>query len=191
MTKKIYLASRSPRRRELLKQIGVDFEIIEIEINEQWHGEEQPRLYVQRMALEKARAAKNKIMDNSGFIVLAADTSVVLDDKVLGKAENELQAREMLMQLSGRRHYVYTAIAVATASHEQVMLNPSNVNFKVLSETEIMDYCKTGEPIGKAGGYAVQGKAAAFIERLEGSYSGVMGLPLFETAQLLHKYNQY
>lgn len=187
----IYLASKSPRRQQLLRQIGVDFEVIEIVIDEHWRGEEQPHLYVQRMALEKARAAKNKIVNNSGVIVLAADTSVVLDDKVLGKAENELQAREMLMQLSGRRHYVYTAIAIATESNEQVMLNSSNVSFKVLSEPEIVNYCKTGEPTGKAGGYAIQGKAAAFIERLEGSYSGVMGLPLFETARLLHKYNQY
>ena len=186
----IYLASKSPRRRELLKQIRINFEIIEIEINEHWDGEEQPHLYVQRMALEKAHAAKNIIMDNSGFIILAADTSVVLDNKVLGKAENELQAREMLLQLSGRRHYVYSAIAVATESYEQVVLNSSNVNFRVLSESEITEYCKTGEPIGKAGGYAIQGNAAVFIERIEGSYSGIMGLPLYETARLLFKYNQ-
>lgn len=191
LTKKIYLASKSPRRRELLKQIDIDFENVEIEIDEHWHSEELPHLYVQRMALEKARMAKNRLNNNSNFIVLAADTAVVLDDKVLGKAENETLARDMLMQLSGRRHYVYTAIAVVTQSDEQVILNTSNVSFKVLSETEIKDYCNTGEPVGKAGGYAIQGKAATFIERLEGSYSGVMGLPLYETARLLHKYNQH
>jgi septum formation protein len=185
---KIYLASKSPRRHELLNQICIDFEAVEIEIDEYWHSEELPHLYVQRMALEKAQVAKNKIVENSDFIVLAADTAVVLDDKVIGKAENGPQAREMLMQLSGRRHYVYTAVASVTAADERIKLNTSNVNFKVLSESEIINYCKTGEPIGKAGGYAVQGMAAAFIERLEGSYSGIMGLPLFETAQLLHIY---
>jgi septum formation protein len=187
LTKKIYLASRSPRRRQLLQQIGVEFEIIDINIDESWRKEEQPRQYVQRMALEKAQAAKSKISDRSEYIVLAADTTVVLDNNVLGKAENEMQAREMLQLLSGRKHYVHTAVAKVTGSNEQVLLNTNAVCFKILSESEIMDYCKTGEPIGKAGGYAIQGKAAIFIERLEGSYSGVMGLPLFETGQLLNR----
>ena len=133
----IYLASRSPRRCELLKQIGVKFEVIEISIDEHWHGEEQPHHYVQRMAMEKARAAKNKIPDNSNPVILAADTSVVLDGRVLGKAKNIKQAREMLTQLSGRRHIVYTAVAIATKAGEQVMLNTSNVNFRVLPESEI------------------------------------------------------
>lgn len=184
----VFLASRSPRRRELLKQIGIEFEVIEITIDEYWHEDEQPHHYVQRMALEKARAAKNMIHQNSGWIILAADTSVVLDNKVLGKAEDNLQAGEMLRLLSGRRHCVYSAVAIATINDEEVMLSTSNINFRLLSEPEITDYCNTGEPIGKAGAYAIQGRAAAFIERLEGSYSGVVGLPVYETARLLKKY---
>lgn len=184
----IFLASGSPRRRELLKQIGVEFEVIEISIDEHWYEDEQPHLYVQRMALEKARAAKNMVPQNSGWIILAADTSVVLDNKVLGKAEDKLQAGEMLKLLSGRRHYVYSAVAIATINNEEIALSTSTVNFRLLSEPEITDYCDTGEPVGKAGAYAIQGRAAAFVERMEGSYSGVVGLPIYETARLLQKY---
>ena len=119
---------------------------------------------------------------------MAADTSVVLDNKVLGKAEDKLQAGEMLKLLSGRRHYVYSAVAIATINNEEIALSTSTVNFRLLSEPEITDYCDTGEPVGKAGAYAIQGRAAAFVERMEGSYSGVVGLPIYETARLLQKY---
>ena len=179
---KIYLASTSPRRKQLLEQIGIDFETIDIDIDETWDGREPAKTYVKRIALEKARAAKSKIQNN--LPVLAADTSVVLDNLILGKAENKEDAINMLEQLSGRTHHVYTAVALITET-EQVCLNISHVSFRPLSKSDILEYCETEEPLGKAGAYAIQGKAAAFIERLEGSYSGVMGLPLYELAKML------
>lgn len=179
---KIYLASRSPRRRELLDQIGVEFEIIDIDIDESWDGKEKPENYVQRIALEKARAG-NAFSDED-FPVLAADTAVVLDEHILGKAENKKDAIAMLKKLSGKTHTVLSAVSLIH-KHEKCLLNISTVTFKKLSQSEIADYCETDEPIGKAGGYAIQGRAAVFIKHLEGSYSGVMGLPLFETQKLL------
>jgi septum formation protein len=181
----IFLASRSPRRHQLLQQIGIDFEVIDVVIDEHWDGNELPRLHVERLALEKAQAGKNKINITGPCAILGADTAVVLDNLVLGKAENREQAILMLTQLSGRMHHVYSSVALITEFRDQVQTNVSRVCFRPLSREEIECYCGTEEPIGKAGGYAIQGCAAAFIERLEGSYSGVMGLPLFETANLL------
>ncbi len=181
----LYLASQSPRRQQLLKQIGVAFEIVDVDINEDWDGSEHPRAHVERLALEKARAGKAKINADAGCAVLGADTAVVLDDVVLGKAENREQAIAMLTQLSGRMHHVFSSVALVTESRELVATSVSRVCFRPLSSVEIESYCGTDEPIDKAGGYAIQGRAAAFIERLEGSYSGVMGLPLYETANLL------
>ncbi|GJM04900.1 MAG: Maf-like protein [marine bacterium B5-7] len=180
---KIYLASRSPRRRELLDQIGVEFQIIDIDIDESWDGKEKPENYVQRIALEKARAG-NAFSDED-FPVLAADTAVILEGQILGKAENREDAAIMLKKLSGKTHTVLSAVSLIH-KHEKCLLNISNVTFKKLSQSEITNYCETDEPIGKAGGYAIQGTAAVFIKHLEGSYSGVMGLPLFETQKLLH-----
>ncbi len=182
---KLYLASKSPRRQQLLQQIGLQFEIVGVDIDEHWDNKEHPRIYVERVALEKAQAAKAKINTNQPFAILGADTSVVLDDVVLGKAENIEQATSMLRQLSGRMHYVYSAVAVVSNSEEKIKTSISRVYFKPLSQEEIESYCKTGEPIGKAGSYAIQGRAAEFVARLEGSYSGVMGLPLYETSELL------
>lgn len=179
---KIYLASRSPRRQELLNQIDVEFEIVDIDIDESWDGHEKPESYVLRIALEKARAG-NAFSDED-YPVLAADTAVVLDGQILGKAENKEDARSMLKQLSGKTHTVLCAVSLIH-KQEKTLLNTSSVTFKKLTQKEIDDYCETDEPVGKAGGYAIQGKAAIFIKRLEGSYSGVMGLPLFETQQLL------
>jgi len=179
---KINLASTSPRRKQLLQQIGVDFELVNIEIDETWDGHEPAKVHVKRMALEKARAAKLKVRNN--FPVLAADTCVVLDNVILGKAETKKEAIDMLEQLSGRTHHVYTAVALITET-EQVCLNINHVSFRPLSETEILQYCEMEESLGKAGAYAIQGKAAAYIERLEGSYSGVMGLPLYEVTEML------
>ena len=184
---KIYLASKSPRRQQLLQQISVEFEIIDTDINEHWDGKELPRTYVERVALEKAQAAKSKINTGQPFVIIGADTSVVLDDVVLGKAENNEQAMIMLTQLSGRMHYVYSSVAVVSNSSEKIKTSISRVYFKTLGKPEIEIYCKTGEPIGKAGGYAIQGRAAAFVERLDGSYTGVMGLPLYETTELLYQ----
>lgn len=185
---KIYLSSKSPRRQQLLQQIGLQFEIIDIDINEHWDGREHPRAYVERVALEKALAGKAKINTDQSFVIIGADTSVVLDDVVLGKAGNDEQATAMLTQLSGRLHYVYSSVAIVSNPDEKIRTSISRVYFKPLSKSEIKSYCKTGEPIGKAGGYAIQGHAAAFIERLDGSYSGVMGLPLYETTELLNQF---
>ena len=179
---KINLASTSPRRHQLLEQVGIDFEQVNVEIDETWDGHESAKAYVKRMALEKARAAKASIQNN--LPVLAADTCVVLDNVILGKAGTRQDASKMLGELSGRTHHVYTAVALITDT-EQVRLNINHVSFRPLSETDILQYCETGEPLGKAGAYAIQGKAATFIERMEGSYSGVMGLPLYEVAEML------
>ena len=179
---KIYLASKSPLRQLLLKQINIDFELVDINIDESWDGVEPAKKYVKRMALEKAQNAKETV--NKQQPILAADTVVVLDDEVLGKAKTKDEARIMLGMLSGRTHHVYSAIALIT-DMEQVQLSASRVSFRPLTSAEIDDYCETEEPLGKAGAYAIQGKAAAFIERLEGSYSSVMGLPLYETSELL------
>lgn len=184
---KIYLASKSPRRQQLLKQIGMDFEIIDADVDEHWNGSENPRAYVERLALEKAQTGKSKINTPEPFVVIGADTSVVLDDIVLGKAENTDQAIHMLKQLSGRLHYVYSSVALVAHEHEMVKTSVSRVSFKHLTDAEIKKYCNTGESLGKAGGYAIQGLAAIFVEKLEGSYSGIMGLPLYETSALLNK----
>lgn len=179
---KINLASTSPRRKQILEQIGIDFDLINIEIDETWDGQEPAKVHVKRMALEKAHAAKSKIQNN--LPILAADTCIVLDNVILGKAETKREAINMLEQLSGRIHHVYTAVALI-AETEQVCLNINHVSFRPLSESDILQYCETEEPLGKAGAYAIQGKAAIFIERLEGSYSGVMGLPIYEVAEML------
>ena len=180
---KINLASTSPRRKQLLEQVGIDFELVNIEIDETWDAHEPAKVHVKRMALEKGLAAKSKIQNN--LPILAADTCVVLDSVILGKAETKEDAIQMLEELSGRTHHVYTAVALITET-EQICLNINHVSFRPLSKNDIQAYCNTEEPLGKAGAYAIQGKAAAFIERLEGSYSGVMGLPLYEVAEMLN-----
>jgi len=182
---KLYLASKSSRRHKLLKQIGVEFEIIDVDVDETWNKKEIARDYVTRLALEKARSGKEKINDD--VIVLGADTAVVLDDIILGKADNINEATHMLRSLSGRTHHVYSAIALINNREEKTDISISRVCFKPLTDDEIEIYCASEEPLGKTGAYAIQGNAAKFIERLDGSYSGVMGLPLFETWQLIQK----
>lgn len=181
---KIYLASRSPRRQALLQQIGIEYEVIDVGIDESWDKKELPKDHVKRLALEKARAGLGRI--KPGGPVLGADTAVVLDDLILGKAMTKDEAIYMLQKLSGRTHEVFSAVAIIH-SKEHCLLNISKVSFRPLSKTEIESYCNSGEPVGKAGGYAIQGQAAAFISYLEGSYSGVMGLPLYETRLLLEQ----
>jgi septum formation protein len=181
----IYLASKSPRRQALLRQIGVEFQVVPVSIDERWDGREPARVFVPRLALDKARAARGLLAGDDPPTVLGADTEVVLDDAILGKPADERAAVEMLLQLSGRTHHVYSAVALLSAGGEDVKLSVSRVSFRALSEAECRAYVATGEPLDKAGAYAVQGLAAAFIERLEGSYSGVMGLPLYETAEML------
>jgi septum formation protein len=182
----IYLASRSPRRRQLLDQIGVAHAAIDIEADETWDGTEPALTHVVRLALAKARLGWERIKDSRPMPVLGADTAVVLDDQILGKVEQDHEAVAMLRRLSGRSHHVYTGIALVDCQgRDHSAVSVSRVCFSPLSIEEIRSYCDTGEPLGKAGAYAIQGRAAAFIERLEGSYSGVMGLPLYETAGLL------
>ncbi len=182
----IFLASRSERRQQLLKQINIEFELIDIEVDETYYSPELPDKYVIRMAKEKAEVGKAQV--NKQDIIIAADTSVVLDNKVLGKAETEEQALGMLKQLSGRKHEVLTAVCIFQNTLK-IALSRSNVLFRSLNNFEIENYISSKEPIGKAGGYAIQGLAAKFIHSIEGSYSGIMGLPLYETTELLNEIN--
>lgn len=178
----LYLASKSSRRRELLQQLDVVFETLAVDIEEIWDGRESAAEYVSRLARQKARAGQ-ALVDNDGRI-LAADTEVVLDNQILGKPQNTDDAVDMLMSLSARTHEVYTAVALLHET-EQIAVSINRVSFKKLTAAQCRAYCDTGEPCDKAGGYAIQGQAAAFVDRLEGSYSSVMGLPLRETAELL------
>jgi len=176
------LASASPRRRELLAQIGVAHVVAGADIDESVQPGEHPADYVLRMARSKALAVRER---SAGLPVLAADTTVVIDDSICGKPHDEAEGVAMLERLSGRTHQVLTAVALAAADTVAVRLSASAVRFRPLARAECVAYWRSGEPRDKAGGYAVQGYAAVFIERLTGSYSGVMGLPLYETAQLL------
>ncbi|MEN8204875.1 MAG: Maf family protein [Pseudomonadota bacterium] len=181
---RLYLASQSPRRAELLQQIGVGFDVLSVEVDETMAASETAETCVLRLALEKARAGWFTLGPARQRPVLGADTIVIAADTAMGKPANRQQAIEMLMTLSGRTHQVITAVALA-GEHEIVRSQCSRVTFRTLTRQECEAYWETGEPRDKAGAYAIQGLAAMFITRLEGSYSGVMGLPLYETAELL------
>jgi septum formation protein len=183
MSGKIFLASSSPRRRELLLQIGVDHEVIRVDVDETPHPGEAPSEYVIRLALEKARAGR-KLSPDLQIPVLAADTAVVVEGKILGKPADHSDALRMLQLLSGRRHKVLTGVAII-GSEERSRLSVSRVSFRTISPAEAEKYWQSGEPADKAGAYGIQGLGALFINGLEGSFSGVMGLPLFETGELL------
>jgi septum formation protein len=195
---RIYLASRSPRRRELLKQLGVSFEMLLLrehsarvpDVNEDAKPGETPDRYVERVCRTKAEIGWLRVLQRTlpRLPVLAADTTVCIGDCIFGKPANRAGAVEMLRALSGQEHRVLTAVAVAFESGVELIVNENLVRFRELSEPDIQQYVDTGEPMDKAGGYAIQGRAAAFIPEILGSYTGVMGLPLFETAQLLSKY---
>ena len=178
----LYLASRSPRRRELLEQLGFEFQTIAVDVVEIWDGKENARDYVSRLALGKARAARE--IAEKQWPILASDTEVVLDNQILGKPDNTEETISMLMSLSGRSHEVYSAVVLLHQT-EQIEISINRVTFKELTTKECRDYCDSCEPFDKAGGYGIQDRAAAFICKLEGSYSSVMGLPLLETAKLL------
>ncbi len=195
--KRIYLASQSPRRRELLHQIGVAFEVLplrttaaRVDVVETPHLGESPVAFAERMAREKTAAGWCAVVGRRllKFPVLGADTLVEVDDDILGKPANRDQARAMLMRLSGRSHWVHSAVAVQMESDQACRLSSSRVDFAALDDLTIEDYLDSGEFSGKAGAYAIQGQAAAFVARIEGSYSGIMGLPLFETAVLLNRF---
>lgn len=194
----IYLASQSPRRRELLKQIGVSFEVLllrtdprrETGVDETPHPGEAAHDYVLRICQAKAHAgvATLGFRNLPAFPVLAADTTVVLDGNILGKPSDREEAVHMLQQLSGRQHTVLTAVAVAFDKRMEVRLSETAVTFAPLSDDRIWRYVLTGDSHDKAGAYGIQGHAGAFVQRIEGSYSGVVGLPLAETVELLQSF---
>jgi septum formation protein len=191
----VYLASQSPRRRELLTQIGIAHELLlptpdeDAESLEAVLADEAPEAYVQRVTALKLVAARARLAKAGGqnCPILCADTTVASGDAILGKPQNAADAQRMLRALSGKTHRVFTAIAIGWGDKAVQACCESRVTFADMSDAEIAEYVVSGEPMGKAGGYGVQGRAAAFIARIEGSYSGIMGLPLFETAQALRE----
>jgi septum formation protein len=182
----IYLASNSPRRRELLIQIGVHHTVIGVNIDETPLPGEAPAEYVIRMALTKARAGHKSSDRDKPLPTLGADTAVVIDHQILGKPNDRDDAIEMMMKLADNTHKVLTGVAVIS-QHEETRLSVSHVQFRPISREQAEAYWESGEPADKAGGYGIQGMGAIFIAKLEGSFSGVMGLPLFETAELLQR----
>ncbi|MFW7343457.1 nucleoside triphosphate pyrophosphatase [Pollutimonas sp. H1-120] len=195
----VYLASASPRRHEILLQMGVRHEVLNVPAppgeDEPRLAGESPELYVRRTAREKAlraaawlaaqREAGRGLQLDANAPILSADTTVILDGDILGKPENPDDARRMLARLSGQSHTVHTAVALAGKGKLLEDVSITEVRFKPLTPTEIDNYCATGEPMGKAGAYGIQGKAGMFIQHISGSYTGVMGLPIFETGRLL------
>lgn len=182
----IYLASRSPRRAELLEQLGIAYRLLDVDVDESTVRGERTADYVRRVAEEKAWAGV--AVRERGLPVLGADTAVVVDDAILGKPANREDALAMLARLSGRAHRVLSGVAITDGDRSRVALNETVVLFRDISEEEADAYWATGEPMDKAGAYGIQGVGALFVERIEGSYSGVMGLPLFETAALLEAF---
>jgi septum formation protein len=195
--RKIYLASKSPRRRELLRQVGIDFELLMlrndptrgVDVTEDVNLQESPEDYVARVALEKGAFAWNMVLTRrlTPRPVLSADTTVTMDGVILGKPAGQAEAVAMLEQLSGRTHQVLTSVAVHYKDMAEQITQVSQVRFATLTPAMIRAYCASSEPYDKAGGYGIQGLAALFVEHIEGSHSGIMGLPLFETAALLRK----
>jgi len=195
--KKIYLASKSPRRRELLRQVGVEFELLMlrsdpargVDVSEDVLPGEDPHAYVARVAKEKGAFAWKMLQMRRQPLrpVLTADTTVTIDGEILGKPADNAEAVAMLERLSGRTHEVLTSVAVHAERVAEQVTQVSLVRFASLSPSQIQAYCATPEPYDKAGGYGIQGLAALFVEHIEGSHSGIMGLPIFETANLLRK----
>jgi len=184
----LHLASRSPRRAELLARLGLDFGVIELDIPEK-QGLEEPAIdYVRRVAREKSGAGLLEVVAVPDSLVLGADTEVILDGVVFGKPADADDAASMLRRLVGRTHDVITAVSVVSAGREVQAVSASQVTFGAMSDADIDTYLACGEWQGKAGAYAIQGRAQAHIAHLSGSYSGVMGLPLFETAALLRQF---
>lgn len=197
LPKKIYLASKSPRRRELLRQMGIEFELLLLrdqtprgpEVSEIVLPDERAEDYVARVTLEKAAFAQKTMWWRKLPVrpILAADTTVVLDGRILGKPANEAEAIDMLRSLSGRTHQVLTHVAILHNDKTFQLTQRSDVAFAALPDQVIRAYCATSEPYDKAGGYGIQGQAALFIQDIAGSYSGIMGLPIFETGKLLEQ----
>jgi len=197
---RIYLASRSPRRRELLHQIGVQFDLLtfrsgergeDADVDETPLGNEDAERYVTRVALTKAESGVRRLgwRQLTRRPVLSADTTLELDGRIIGKPKDAVDANRILASLGGRRHRVLTAVALSDGEHTRYRLNISEVQFRALDEDEIRRYVASGESLDKAGGYGIQGRAAMFVQEIHGSYSGIMGLPLFETAELLKEFD--
>lgn len=183
----LILASASPRRSDLLTQIGVRFVVQAADIDERQRNAESPVYYVSRLALEKAQTGFSR---QTGILpVLGADTTVVYNGEIFGKPESCAESLAMLQALSGSTHEVLSAVALTDGQDSEVLLATTEVTFRVISAEDCLKYWQSGEPKGKAGGYAIQGLGAIFVERLEGSYSGVVGLPLMETETLLRRFN--
>jgi septum formation protein len=196
----VYLASRSLRRRELLKQIGVSFEVLLLrespsrpaDFDETPHPGEDPLDYARRVADAKAQVAWLRLMQRRlrRHPILTADTTVAIERDILGKPADHSEAASFLRRLSDRSHVVHTAVAVAMDGHVEVRVSSTQVRLRAMDEEEIQQYVATNEPMGKAGAYAIQGRAALFVQSISGSYSGVMGLPLFETGELLARFGR-
>jgi septum formation protein len=187
----LHLASKSPRRRELLMMLGLDFGILDLDLPEMPAPGESPEDYVRRVAREKAGAGLLRVIGQPRAVVLGADTEVVLDGRIFGKPVDADDAVAMLRTLSGRTHAVISALSMVSAGRELQAVSVSEVTFATMSEEEIHVYLATGEWDGKAGAYAIQGLAQRFISHLSGSYSGVMGLPLYETSTLLRQFGLF
>jgi septum formation protein len=187
----LYLASKSPRRRELLAQLDLPFGLLDVDVPEQRQPGEPPEDYVSRVAREKAGAGLLAVVANPRAVVLGADTEVVLDGRIFGKPVDAHDAAEMLRSLSGRSHAVISAVSMVSAARELHAMSVSEVTFATLGEDDIRSYLDTGEWDGKAGAYAIQGMAQSFISHLAGSHSGVMGLPLHETSTLLKQFGLF
>lgn len=184
----LYLASKSPRRAELLTRLGLRFGVLDLDIPEHRQPGEPAEEYVRRVAREKAGAGLLTVMSVPGAVVLGADTEVILGDDVFGKPVDSADAVAMLRRLSGRVHRVVSAVSVVSAAREAQAVSVSEVEFAELGDDDISAYVATGDPMGKAGAYAIQGGAERFVRHLSGSFSGVMGLPLFETSRLLKEF---
>ncbi|MBE2894455.1 Maf family protein [Spirabiliibacterium falconis] len=187
----LYLASQSPRRKALLAQLGFHLLHLASEIDETPHTGEKAHDYVKRMAREKNRAARTNLGSEPHFAILSADTCVALDDQILGKPDNEQHAFAMLRALANRRHQVLSAVCVYFQGQEKTLLQQSAVQFGALTDEQILAYIATGEPMDKAGACCIQGLGGSFVSHIDGSYSGIMGLPLFETRMLLAEFHIY
>jgi len=184
----LYLASQSPRRRELLGRLGLPFGIIDLDLPEERQPGEPAEDYVRRVAREKAGAGLLQVMGNPSAVVLGSDTEVVLDDEVFGKPRDAEDAAAMLRKLSGRTHQVISAVSLVSPAREGQTVSISDVSFAALTEAQIASYLSGDQWQGKAGAYAIQGFAETFITKLSGSYTGVMGLPIYETSALLRQF---
>lgn len=190
MTTQVFLASGSPRRKELLTQLGYQFELLSIDVEEVHQSHETPLMYVERLAKDKAQAGVRvlELTKNKYVPVLGSDTIVVIDGVILEKPKDFEDAKRMLLALSGRQHQVMTAVTLATPDDIRTKTVITQVWFRTLSEQEIEQYWESGEPCDKAGSYGIQGSGGRFVSRIDGSYHAVMGLPLMETDQLLHQF---